>query len=516
MKKNIYSVLMATALLAAGVAMTGCKNDNNNPQEPAKAQTYKMSIQASKGHSGNQTNSPKKVLGLDGTTLNATWAAGEQVTVYNETKSAALDGYLEAQEDGASTQLAGELTGTIDAGDRLTLKYLAPNYTDQQGILAYISANCDYAVAENVEVESISSGTIYTGDEAAFVNQQAIVKFTLKDAADHTTLLSPTALTFNDGTSDIASLTSIPAATYTTNGDGVLFVAVPGFSDKTVTLTATVGSDTYTFEKAGTALTNGKYYALTVEMTRQVLPVGAINGKFSISSTKQVYFSKGNVQYQASTDTWRFAENQYDITGYTGYFSNAEYLGWIDLFGWGTGNNPLNNDNNPSHYSEFVDWGINFPSDNDNYQWRTLSISECAYLLGERENHDILCIKAQILGTNGIILLPDDFQNADNISIQYGSEKPYVSNSYNQQQWEELENQGAVFIPAVGWADNDLYQSPGVCVINEDGAYWSSTPYNASQSVGFGFNNNLIDYGYSGLGGQKSDKQGVRLVCDVE
>lgn len=32
-------------------------------------------------------------------------------------------------------------------------------------------------------------------------------------------------------------------------------------------------------------------------------PTGATNGLFSVSNTKQVYFSKGNLQYQASTNT---------------------------------------------------------------------------------------------------------------------------------------------------------------------------------------------------------------------
>ncbi|MBQ3676229.1 MAG: hypothetical protein II926_02525, partial [Bacteroidales bacterium] len=42
---------------------------------------------------------------------------------------------------------------------------------------------------------------------------------------------------------------------------------------------------------------------------------GAIKAAFSVSADKKVYFSKGNLQYQASTGTWRFAENQYDIIG---------------------------------------------------------------------------------------------------------------------------------------------------------------------------------------------------------
>ena len=38
---------------------------------------------------------------------------------------------------------------------------------------------------------------------------------------------------------------------------------------------------------------------------------GACSYAFPVSSSgKKVYFSKGNLQYQASTDTWRFAENQ--------------------------------------------------------------------------------------------------------------------------------------------------------------------------------------------------------------
>lgn len=74
-------------------------------------------------------------------------------------------------------------------------------------------------------------------------------------------------------------------------------------------------------------------------------------GAFSVSPNKLVYFSKGNLQYQASTNTWRFAENQWDYVGdategnvymddvkcNNSYISQT-YNGWIDLFGWGTGN----------------------------------------------------------------------------------------------------------------------------------------------------------------------------------
>ena len=87
-----------------------------------------------------------------------------------------------------------------------------------------------------------------------------------------------------------------------------------------------------------------------------IIPDGALPGLFSVSATKQVHFSQGNLQYQASTNTWRFAEHQYDYVGtqtadYCGFYGgnvsgsdnrniSSTYNGWIDLFGWGTGSNP--------------------------------------------------------------------------------------------------------------------------------------------------------------------------------
>lgn len=175
MKKNILS--MVVLLMASAAVFTACSSDDNiTGEQPAalSQQTYNMSVNASKGDAAT------RALSLSGKTLNATWAAGEKVAVYNVTKSAALGGYLEAQSAGASTTLKGSLTGTVEAGDELRLSFLNPIYSGQNGTLAYIAANCDYAVA-TVTVASVSGGDITTAAAAAFANQQAIVKFTLKD-----------------------------------------------------------------------------------------------------------------------------------------------------------------------------------------------------------------------------------------------------------------------------------------------------------------------------------------------
>ena len=76
----------------------------------------------------------------------------------------------------------------------------------------------------------------------------------------------------------------------------------------------------------------------------------SITGGFTINEDgDKVIFSQGNLQYQASTGTWRFAENQYDYVGNAtlgNVYENGvkcnnalisdSYTGWIDLFGWGT------------------------------------------------------------------------------------------------------------------------------------------------------------------------------------
>lgn len=268
MKKMMTNMKTLVALLMAGAAVTSCSSDNemDSPKAPA-GKTYTMTVQATKG--GDATT---RALadGGDGT-LTATWATTENVYVKKDATWAT--GSLKPQADGATATLKGELSGvTIDAGDKLTMQFPKSGditYAGQKGTLADIAENFDWAIAENVQVTSVDGdGNIDTGKSAIeFQHQQAVVKFTLMDKANTSTKLNPTALTINDGTSDIVTLTSIPAETYTTNGEGVLYVALPAVSSKPITLTATVGSDTYTLTTSSPkTFTNGSFYHVTAKM----------------------------------------------------------------------------------------------------------------------------------------------------------------------------------------------------------------------------------------------------------
>ena len=267
MKKDIRTL---AALLIASATFVACSSDssnsNENPQPVNPTGKYTMTINASKSYGGTT-----RALSLSGQTLNATWATTENV--YVQKGSDWATGTLKPQANSATATLKGELSGiTINAGDNLTLQFPksgAISYAGQVGTLADIAAKYDFATA-SVTVSNVSGGNIATTGNADFENQQAIMKFHLLDKADDAAI-NPTALTVTDGTSTV-ELTSIPAATYTANGaTNVLYVAFPAAgSAKTITLTATVGSDTYTYEKTGVTFTNGKYYEIEVKMTKQV------------------------------------------------------------------------------------------------------------------------------------------------------------------------------------------------------------------------------------------------------
>ncbi len=364
MKKNISNIKTLAALLMAGAAFTACSNDDNidneQPVNPAQ-QTYTMTVNATKG--GSATT---RALSFSGTTLNATWATTENVYVKKESTWAT--GSLQPQADGASATLKGELSDvSIAAGDALTLQFPKSgdiSYSGQVGTLADIAANFDYATAD-VTVASVSGGNITVSGTTNFDNQQAIIKFTLKKS-DGTALPSnPTAFSITDGTNTVF-LTSIPAATYTTNGNGVIYVAFPATgSAKTIILTATVGSDTYNYTKSGVTFTNGKYYAISVNMQKVVaeavdlgLPSGRLWANMNVGASKPEdygdYFAWGETEPQSSNSyswsSYKLCNGTYNTLKKYCNNSNIGYNGFTD------GKTVLDLEDDAAHINWGGDW----------------------------------------------------------------------------------------------------------------------------------------------------------------
>lgn len=252
----------------------------------------------------------------------------------------------------------------------------------------------------------------------------------------------------------------------------------------------------------------------------QKAPTGAVNGKFSVSADKQVYFSKGNLQHQPSTKTWRFAAHQYDVInkdnqdGYT----KQEYKGWIDVFMWGSGYEPIISfDDYHDNYQKkpFIDWGINTISDGGAKKWQALSSEEWNYLLFHRSTPSgMRFAKAIVNNVCGLIILPDDWKESYYpLNKVNDSEGLLSTNLISKEDWTKLEVKGTVFLPGHnGFYDHEIdhkWHSLVSPVID----FWTST---VGRMDSFAFFISIDDYGLYIIDEMKFVAKSVRLVCPVK
>ncbi len=264
-----------------------------------------------------------------------------------------------------------------------------------------------------------------------------------------------------------------------------------------------------------------------------MVPEGALPKLFSVSEGKQVLFSKGNLQYQATTKTWRFAEHQYDVIGKDNEKISETYAGWIDLFGWATsgydhgavnwqpwsGNKDTKSnalhwaygDASYNLYDETgqADWGYNAISNGGNQEglWRTPRKEEWLYLLFVRNTASgVRFAKAVVNGVNGLVVLPDQWQATTyQLNSVNMAKMNYTNNVISLDDWlQVLEPAGAVFLPVGGARTIDGIFELGACQT-------SSVGCEDSFELLFG-----TDDIYLRATGHRGDGLSVRLVRDVE
>lgn len=289
------------------------------------------------------------------------------------------------------------------------------------------------------------------------------------------------------------------------------------------------------------------------------VPVGALPYVFSVSASQKVYFSRGNLQYQASTNTFRFAEDQWIfvgsrlgndgapvgmLEGSDNYYISSTYAGWIDLFGWGTSGiddytpiavcyQPYSTSNTYSDYRPYnstssnlytspgkADWGYNAISNGGNeanFGWRTWTKDEMIYLLDERVQ-TYRFAQAQIAtptrGVNGLMIFPDGFTWPTELSgltltcNSHTGPSFYNDNHITEVQWSIFERYGVAFLPACGYRGrdgvmNDCHTQGRAC------RYWTSTRLRDDAAV-------YMDFGdhYWNVPSEANIQsgQGVRLI----
>ena len=256
------------------------------------------------------------------------------------------------------------------------------------------------------------------------------------------------------------------------------------------------------------AVTNNMYYTTGVN-------IALTARQFSVGASTKVAFSSGNLQAvfpQANTTPgkyYRAAPHQYDMIGdavANNCIGNNQVTtaGTVDLFGWvgassgsNMGNQGICNETDDSKYGKTAgeslrsEWGPGMTIDgytgyqSEGTNWRTLTKDEWVYLFNGRTNHSQKYGLGIVNGVKGMIVLPDDWTLPEGLSFITGISG--WNNEYNIAQWEQMEWNGAVFLPAAG------YRTGVECLLsNADGNYWSSTssPDNAGIAFSMTFRSN--------------------------
>jgi len=260
------------------------------------------------------------------------------------------------------------------------------------------------------------------------------------------------------------------------------------------------GSETVTLQY------NGRLKVKGVKATSDAAPAAKpdlLSGKFSVSATKQVNFSKGNLQatYDGSNWTWAFANNQWDYignsAGNTKVTDASPFIsenGTVDLFGWvgasstwdgvnqygitsSKARNVTNGYGNSATENLKKDWGAMMGTG-----WFTLSKDEWTYLLNTRSASNVggtdngRYAKAKVNDVQGIILFPDTYTHPDGVTAPTGvnatGNTGWNGNSYTVADWTKMETAGCVFLPAAGSRDGNSVSYAGTT-----GTYWWSTHY---------------------------------------
>ncbi|MBO4739146.1 MAG: T9SS type A sorting domain-containing protein [Bacteroidales bacterium] len=268
---------------------------------------------------------------------------------------------------------------------------------------------------------------------------------------------------------------------------------------------------------------------------------------FSVSDTTRIIFSPGNLQWSATNGgstptthavagggtaegTWRFASNQWDTIGANNQYCSDSYSGWIDLFGWGTSGYdnkyPYMTSTMYSDYGEDTaditgtnaDWGTYNAIYNPQTQttdapgmWRTLTKNEWTYLINTRSTTSgIRYAKAVVNGVNGLIIVPDNWESSiyalDSTNMPKAT---YASNTINSIDWINIEDAGAVFLPAAGCRNGTSAR-----VVGTHGYYWSGSYDNYIFTHGVYFNPS--DFSPSSTSYPRPLAMAVRLVRSAQ
>lgn len=507
MKRKIFTLSLFALL--CGTAFVGCQKEG--ALEGSKYKTI-ISVRSADAKSHYQSGS-------------VIWDEGDQINVArgNELAEGPFT-FISTDENGVSTFGSNE-EFTVSEGSYYAIYPAQADLEIDNGVISCVAIPTQQTLTEN----SFGSGnntTVGWGtdcDNMMFYNVGGLAKIAMRGTAmvKSVKITLPGGTLSGRGTIDIMDSHTITAwddnavdyvvasapdqsTGISIDGGKIFYIALPPckLADYTITVTDIDGNEAeFEPEEEATITRSNVTYLGIYGMDETPVP----EPKFSVSATKQVLFSPGNLQYQASTDTWRFASPQYSYAGNDNLSATSTYTGWVDLFCWATSgyNNVypwLTSDINWNSSIENTnyDWGVNNAIGSDPAgTWRTLTKDEWNYLLNSRPNATALRGWATVGGIGGYILLPDNWPSTP------------LSDAYTVQTWPSMEASGAVFLPAVGYRF-----STNITYCTTKGYYWAAT----TEQTQFGIQPSIFIFSNTSAAmevGGKTTGCSVRLVKDV-
>ena len=508
MKKQLVS-LVSLILLVGLVSLTSCKKENTL----GDGTQFRATVEDCTSQNGKTA--------LDGFNLN--WVSGDQIAIYGTAGSGI---YSATPQTPATVAVFDNVSGSTGDGP---FRAFYPTTLTTDGVNITLPATQTYVEGSINEFPMYAESS---DNQLAFKNLCGVLKLHLTKA--NTSISSIEVVTNSEvsGTFSVNYNGGAPVLAYVSGGtnsvtltcptpqdisEGVdFYITLPATFDSVKSITLNTDDGMVCIKKVKSTsqinVSRSQLTSVTLNATDLMFcPIGSKGGLFTINADgDQVWFSQGNLQYQASTDTWRFAENQYDYVGQVGEntygcdgnvyengvrsrndYIDIAYSGWIDLFGWGTGSNPTLHTANYVDYTNFVDWGVNAISNGGNADniWRTLTNDEWTYLMLTRTGAANKWGTGSVNGMHGIILLPDSWTLPDGGHFSAGGNESWnnwTRNTYTNSEWMEMETAGAIFLPAAG------YRGWMTFFIGYQGVYWSSTGSSTGEGRVFSFYHNII------------------------
>ena len=513
--------LLAMAL-ALALTMTQCKKENTNASNDEGVKVS-ITLNVSCASTGLATGISR--VAVDGSTGVVTFENGDVLHVVS-------NGVYVGSMTYNGTVFSGEINEPTE-GQKLQFYFLGnktPVFnTDNTGCSVVISNQTEYLPVISYAPSRENYQVGKTDYNATLLNKCALVKFDVTTGSEAATCI----LGMNN---KVMVYFTTNEFIYSQEGEGVITLPAGSGERWAILLPQNEVTDVQARSEDGAytgtcaaipSIADNDYLTecIAVAIETSVGPVGISNGAFTINAHGDpVCFSQGNLQYQASTNTWRFAENQWDYVGTQtpDYFGNvygtisgsdnanisSTYNGWIDLFGWGTSGynhgavcyQPWSTSGNYLDYYDYgsdyyaygnyaynlydqtgqADWGYNAISNGGNTAnsgWHTLTNTEWHYIFYERNSSSgIRYAYGNVNGVNGVILLPDNWSDSiytlNNVNSNNSYYVSFNSNVISASQWDVFEAAGAVFLPCAGYRKNFSVYSVG-----SEGYYWSASIY---------------------------------------